>query len=516
MKSPALTKTPTRMKTFALTLIAAWHLPAFADLGAAAPSTLPGQNAPVQIQDTPPAAMPMPVIKPKSGTPTYPPADMGGAMPGSMGSNPDFLDARKPRVLRGENAGAGANNISVPTTPMQQRPALQPDAGGAKLPGDRRAPSAKLNAARSNGVLKLVKISGQAGLPSPNADTAQVNAALAARFQSADLDESDRVALGIDAKQFRELASPATTVRMQTAPMAGTQRVMGAPGANNNSSLADSAKAQSAKLNSDLLCKIYSNNQPRISRIVPARDNQLAPDQLFVVKGVCFGDQPGTLEIRFRGSPARVFKARVINWANTMVHAQLPDDVSGVTPQNVDVVLTTRDNRLAPTRSIAFWPKWEKVYMDRYARVTACWSDPGYPHTRSYCMGARDTVAKKSNPYDFPGRERGGLSALDPFIKFGRQGAISANHYTEEDLAIQPVIGTDRWTFDLPRYAIYAGWTAEYESFVPSKNGLHISVDESTRELLVRWHMAEMGEEGFLDYNVDNIQVWLPVGVFRP
>ena len=511
MKSRALTKTPIRMKTFALTLIAAWHLPGFADLGAAAPSTLPGQNAPVQIQDTPPAAMPMPVVKPKSGTPSYPSTDMSDAMNGSMGSNPDFLDARKPKVLREENAGAGANNISAPAAPMQQRPALKPNTGGVL------APSAKLQSARSNGALQAVKISGQSGLPSPNADTTQVNAALAARFQSADLDESDRAALGIDAKQFRELASPAASVRMQTGPMAGTQRVMGAPGANNNFILSDSIKAQSVhKLNSDLFCKTYFNNQPRNSRIVPARDNQLAPDQLFVVKGACFGEQPGTLEIRFRGSPARIFKARVINWAPTMVHAQLPEDITGVTPQNVDVVLITRDNRIAPARSIAFWPKWEKIYMDRYARVTGCWSDPGYPHTRSYCKGARDTVGKKTTPFDFPGRERGGLSALNPFTSFGRTGAISANHYTEEDLAIQPVIGTDRWTFDLPPYAIYADWKAEYESFVPAKNGLQISVDPATRELLVRWHMAEMGEEGFLGYNVDNIGVWLPVGVFRP
>lgn len=509
-------KSPSPKKSLALILLAAWHLSVAADMGVAASSTLPGQNAPVQIQETPPVALPMPVLKPKSGAPSYPPIDMD--MGGAMSGQADFLDTKKPKskaetLREQENSGMGASNISAPVAPMQQRPKLKPDTGITPLPEGLRTPSAKLKSARANSALKMVKVSGQSGLPSPNADAAQVNVALAARFKNAGLDETDRAALGIDARQFSEMSSAATSVRMNTAPMVGTQRVMGAPAAGNNFGLADSLKATSVhKINSDLFCKTYRNNQPAISRIVPARDNQLAPDQLFVVKGACFGDLPGALEIRFRGSPARMFRARVINWAPTMVHAQLPDDISGVTPQNVDVVLITRDNRIAPTRSIAFWPKWEKVYMDRYARVTGCWSDPGYPHTRSYCKGARDTVGKKTTPYEFPGRTRGGPA----LTVFGREGAISANHYTEEDLAIQPVIGTDRWTFDLPPYAIYADWKAEYESFVPAKNGLQISVDPATRELLVRWHMAEMGEEGFLGYNVDSIGVWLPVGVFRP
>jgi hypothetical protein len=482
---------PCKPRTLQFTLLcAAWIVPAAA-APLSAPSTLPGLNTAVEIEMAPPVALPMPVPKPRRNAPVYPPADTG--MAPAMGA-PVHLPAEK-------------------SSPQRTPHPVSPDS--TPLPTALREHVASNKPFRSNRQSTLAKLDGVAASDSPNGDTAKLNAAFNARMQHADLDETDRVALGIDASQFSARA-PAVAARMQTAPMAGTRRIMGAPGSS-TFNVTDSHKAKTGHpFNTEPWCKVHQGNQPRISRILPARDDQLAPDQLFAVKGVCFGDAPGTVEVRFNTSPVQIYKARVINWTRSLVHLHLPENISGVIPQNVEVVLTTQDNRVAPRRSIAFWPRWEKVYMDRYARVTGCWSDPGYPHTRSYCKGARDTVAKKTNPFDFPGRERGGLSGLNPFTTFGRGGAISATHYTEEDLAIQPVIGTDRWTFDLPPYAIYAGWSAEYESFEPARNSLHISVDQTTRELLVRWHMAEMGEKGFLGYNVDSIDVWLPVGVFRP
>ncbi len=482
---------PCKPRTLQFTLLcAAWIVPAAAE-PLSAPSTLPGQNTAVEIEMAPPVALPMPVPKPRRNAPAYPPADTGMA----------------PAM------GAAVHLPAEKSSPQRTPHPVSPDS--SPLPTALREHVASNKPFRSNRQSTLAKLDGVAASDSPNGDTAKLNAAFSARLRQAEQDDSDLADLGIHTKPLSAPA-PALTARMQTAPMAGTQRVMGAPGSSAVNAT-NSHKVQAAlPFITTSFCEVHQGNQPQISRIVPARDDQLAPDQLFAVKGVCFGDAPGTVEIRFNTTPVQIYKARVINWTRRLVHVQVPENISGVIPQNVDVVLTTQDNRVAPRRSIAFWPRWEKVLMDRYARVTGCWSDPGYPHTRSSCSGARDTVSKTTNPFDFPGRERGGLSALDPFIKFGRQGAINAIHYTEEDLAIQPVIGTDRWTFDLPRYAIYAGWTATYESFVPSRNGLHISVDESTRELLVRWHMAEMGEEGFLGYNVDNIQVWLPVGVFRP
>lgn len=139
-------KSPTPMKSLALIFLATWHLPTAADTGMAAPSTLPGQNTPVQIQETPPVALPMPVVKPKASTPDYPPTDMEN----SMGGNPDFLNARKPKskaeVLREqESSGMGASNISAPAEPMQPRPSLTPNTGTAPLlPEGLRTPSAKL------------------------------------------------------------------------------------------------------------------------------------------------------------------------------------------------------------------------------------------------------------------------------------------------------------------------------------------------------------------------------------
>lgn len=508
------------LRTLLLTMLCAARIAPVAAEPHFVPSTLPGQKSALEIEVAPPVAMPIPVQKSQRSTPMKPSNDTGWS-PG-MDMPIDHMDARKtpsqPQAIRAEeNAGAGTNPISGSSAGLPQRPTLNPPppaTSASPLPATLRAHVASNKPFRSNRASSLTKLEGVAMAESPNGDTAKLNAAFSTRLRQAEQDDSDLADLVNHTKQLSAPA-PALTARMQTSPMAGTQRVMGAPssGAFN---VADSHKAQAVHpFNTTSFCEVYQGNKPQISRILPARDTQLAPDQLFAVKGVCFGDAPGTIEIRFNTTPAQVYKARVINWTRRLVHVQVPENITGVIPQNVDVVLTTQDNRVAPRRSIAFWPRWEKVLMDRYARVTACWSDPGYPHTRSYCKGARDTVAKKSNPFDFPGRERGGLSELNPFTTFGRAGAISATHYTEEDLAIQPVIGTDRWTFDLPRYAIYAGWTATYESFAPSKNGLHISVDESTRELLVRWHMAEMGEEGFLNYNVDHIQVWLPVGVFK-
>lgn len=475
----------------------------------AAPSTLPGQNAPVQIQDTPPVAVPMPVYKPKSGTPAYPPAypPTNTGMDGAMGTRPDFLEARKPeskakQLREAENGAPGAANISAPVSP-QQRPAFTPNAGAASLPVGARAQTAKRAAALTTSV---TRINGQPTQDSPNGDSAKLNAALAARFQNPELDDTDRAALGIDAKALSALKATPVTLRESMAGAGATQRVMGAPGSGSGFIAADSIKAQSVhKINSDLWCKTYLNNEARIARIVPARDNQLAPDQLFVVKGSCFGDQPGTLEIRFNTSPAQVHKARVINWAPTMVHAQLPENITGVTPQNVDVVLITRDNRIAPKRSMAFTPRWEKVFIDQYARNVGCFSDPSYPHTRAYCKGARNTVPTASKPFD-----------MDYHDTYWRNARLYGIHYTEEDLAIQPVVGTDRWTFDLPPYARIAGWgVAEYYSPNPAKYGITVRAVPDRPELEVRWHMADMGEEGSFAYFLYRIEAWLPVGVMK-
>jgi hypothetical protein len=350
---------------------------------------------------------------------------------------------------------------------------------------------------------------------SPDTDSLKGNTQLQARYASVVLDESDRAELKLDAEQFAQLTAgvAAKPETLQSAPL---QQVMGAPGGGADSASVLQGPSIRSAYAAQRICELHYQNQPRISRVLPASDGYLVPAELFIIKGACFGDQPGTVEIRFGGSPATVYRPLVVGWESSKILAQVPKDVSGVPPTNVHVVVTTAQRRQAPPHTMAFWPRWERVSVGEYARNSGCYSDPSYPHVRSHCKGWRDTVPKQTEPFDMPDDCRGALCFLRIWTTFGTYHTILAKHYTEEDIAIQPTVGVDRWTFDLPPYARIAGWRfVEYETFDPAKTGIRLEADQSTRELLVHWHMSEMGEQGYLGYHVDGVYAWLPVGVLK-
>ena len=361
----------------------------------------------------------------------------------------------------------------------------------------------------------MQEIQGTGADDSPNTDPTQSNAQLQSLYASAVLDETDRAELQLDSGQFTQLTS-GVTADQATIQQAPSQRVLGAPGGGVASSANLQVQSTQSAYAAQRICEVHYQNQPRISRVLPARDGQLVPGELFMVKGACFGRQAGTVEIRFGGTPTPVYRAQVVDWQPTKIQLAVPKDITGVPPTNVHVVVTTAERRQTAPRTVPFWPLWERVYVGRYARNSGCFSDPSYPHVRSYCKGFRDTVPRKTEPFDMPDDCRGALCFLQ-LAEFGDDPALVGLRYTEEDIAIQPTTGVDRWTFDLPPYARLASvWRARYESFDSSKNGIRIDFDQVTRELLVRWHMSEMGEQGYLGYDVDGIEAWLPVGVLKP
>lgn len=319
-------------------------------------------------------------------------------------------------------------------------------------------------------------------IDSPNTDPTSVNNHLESFFTNATLDEDDRTALQLSADEFTQLTS----------------------------------SELHSTLNSTHICEVNYDNQPRISRVLPASDGYLVPAELFMIKGVCLGSNPGTVEIRFGGSPVSVYRPLVVDWESNKILAQVPKDISGFPPTKVQVVIITADQRKAAPHTIDFWPRWELVSVGRYARNSTCYSDPTYPHVRSYCEGVRDTVPKLTTPFDLPQECRGAFCFLDFFVNFDGLISIISKHYTEEDIAVQPTRGIDRWTFDLPHYVRIAGWKgARYRTFDPTQTGIRIEADQSTRELVVYWHMSEMGETGYLVYQIDDTFAWIPLGTLR-
>lgn len=467
-----------------------------------APSSLPGQAGSVPVLQAPPVAMPAPAYKPPKM-----PAPAAGSAPDSPyeplppgihqpPTEKNLLDARKPKAISGEAA------------PVSPNPTLSLASPGKSF-AQKRAPALREWVAYAPAAREL---KSEADPASPNTDSAKLNAQLETRYASAELDEADRAELKLDASQFAQLKSVGAASTPMQHP-AATQRVMGAPGSGHTSNPpVGGGRIQtgtSAYLASQI-CEVHYKNQPRISRILPASDGQLVPGELFMLKGACFGSRPGTVEIRFGGTPARVYPARIVDWQPGKIQAAMPADITRTPPANVQVVVVTADARQAAPRGIAFWPRWEKVLLDPARTKNAVCHNELHYAQRAYCMGRGDPGPVLRGPFECPGKVEGHYCDF-----WGLATDIQSTHYTDETV-IQPQFGEDRWSFGLPSYARIIGWgRADYRSRKPEHNGINIRIDHARQELVVRWHMADRGEEGYLSYNIGNIEAWMPVGI-RP
>lgn len=225
-----------------------------------------------------------------------------------------------------------------------------------------------------------------------------------------------------------------------------------------------------------------------------------------MLKGVCLGDAPGRVEVRFPGDNARTVQARVLDWSRNKVFVELPD-ITGEPPTTVEIVAITADRRMTAGRPFAFMPRWQLVDVPfQYSRVASCASDNAPPFVRARCISGKNDLPS------FGYRQPSGL--------FGNLFSPPANtlwvyRYTEEDIERSAWIGgEDHWVFDLPPYAHLHSWRMSYERLADSQyTQVRTLWEASQNRIVAAWRMGDQGDEGFLRYRIINVKAWLPVGM---
>ena len=484
-----------------------------------APSSLPGQNGSVPILQAPPAALPMPAMKPWR-QPQNPAADL--SMPayspplGTSASNTSPSNTSPP------NASPGSEPL--PATIQRLSPRMPGVGKSEAAPAVKKLPANLATQVSTGKKLQFRKTPMKAsfevtsGAP-PSVDVARVNQSLAARFQSIALDESDRAALKLDVVAFSQQPSEKiqASQRIGASKMMQSKTLMGQPAQPAPPDFgAKSDGRMTAQMNPEVWCERFANREPRVSRVLVDADN-LAPGMSFVLKGVCLGDKPGLIDVRFQGESNKVYRANVQNWGHNKILATLPENIEGVPPTIVEIIVTTAGNRVATPGNYTFVPKWELVsVLHHFSRVVACTGDPRYPYTHSRCSAYKGTF--QSHGFTKPDDCRG--VCIDLLPSFGADGIspelsaeLRAIRYTEEDLTIAPERGADRWAFDLPPYAILKSWWVDQESFDHAKSTVRTVWDPTTNQIVANWSMGEIGEQGFLGYTIYGVSAWIPVGM---
>lgn len=340
-------------------------------------------------------------------------------------------------------------------------------------------------------------------------EIARLKRTLTARFGTLDLDDQDRAALKIDPASFQQLrgASSVTPATRHTRPDT-LPHVMGLPGMGTDASHLTAKSAGSAKLalSPDHWCATYQQNRPRISRLL-IDSGQLVPGMAFVLTGVCLGDRPGSVEVRFPGDNARTVQARVLDWSSNKIFAELPN-ITGVPPGTVDIIAVTADRRITAPRPQAFMPRWQLVDVPfPYSRVTVCAHTGSTPYVRSRC------IAGKNDLPSFGYRQPSGLFEKTLFAP--PANTLYVHRYTEKDIETSSwVNGEDRWMFELPPYAHLHSWQMSYERISDSQyTEVRTTWDAAQNRILAAWRMGDKGDAGFLRYRIFNIKAWLPVGM---
>lgn len=336
-------------------------------------------------------------------------------------------------------------------------------------------------------------------------DLSGIKRNLAARFAGLSLDENDRAELKLNTETFAQWQRSPSEMRAPSERMAPTiRRFMDQQSAPRAEQI-DASNVGKAKLAiaPDHWCKVYLQNQPRISKLL-IEAQHLTPGMAFVLKGVCLGDQPGSVEVRFPNE--RTVQARVLDWAADKVFVELPD-ITGVPPSTIQIVAITADRRLSPPKAYDFWPNWVLVDVPMHlAQVAECAGFDAKPYVRARCIAGNHDV--KSHGYEVP-------SAI-----FGVGGApmrgvpLWVSRYSEKVLS-EDQVGWDTFTLNLPPWAHLQSWQASGHRLPngPKTKVLRYEWDANTRRFTAKWQLVAPGYWGFLEYWVSNFKAWVPVGM---
>lgn len=149
--------------------------------------------------------------------------------------------------------------------------------------------------------------------------------------------------------------------------------------------------------------------------------HHLSPGDTFELSGACFGNDAGTVEIRWTSSSPghtgdlltarlvlaeRLYTAMITEWRDNKIVARLPADISGLTPGTLTLfVRPTNREVISNTVSTAFFPVWGTAHNAKQTRqfVQILHCEATTPSVRSACRGGNQSYQPEGD-FDYPVR----------------------------------------------------------------------------------------------------------------
>jgi hypothetical protein len=133
------------------------------------------------------------------------------------------------------------------------------------------------------------------------------------------------------------------------------------------------ADASAQKVTSTVLSCTKTGNTPKINRINPDNSASLRPGGAFIIEGMCFGNTAGGVQVTLPTQYGRIQmqQAKVLDWNEGKIIAQLPEGVTKAIPGDAAVEVTSSSNARSRASDFIFEPRWEEVQLKDLKSMTS-------------------------------------------------------------------------------------------------------------------------------------------------
>lgn len=185
--------------------------------------------------------------------------------------------------------------------------------------------------------------------------------------------------------------------------------------------------------------------------------DHLSPGGAFELDGACFGNETGSVDIRWTGAPertdsvfvtrlattARSYAAEIVEWRDSKIVARLPADISGLAPGTLNLsVRPASSATVSNTVATAFWPVWHNAHnadqARRFVQILHC--EPASASVRSACRGGSQSDQPEAD-FDYPAQ---GEAAFN---------TVAASHACRASQGCN-INSTDRYRIEVPAWVI--------------------------------------------------------------
>lgn len=185
--------------------------------------------------------------------------------------------------------------------------------------------------------------------------------------------------------------------------------------------------------------------------------DHLSPGSAFELDGACFGNETGSVDIRWTAAPertdsvftarlatiARSYTAEIVEWRDSKIVARLPADISGLAPGTLNLgVRPANSAAVSNTVATTFWPVWHNAHNADQARlfVQILYCEPASDRVRSACRGGSQSDQPEAD-FDYPAQ---GEAAFN---------TVAASHACRASQGCN-MNSTDRYRIEVPAWVI--------------------------------------------------------------